>query len=219
MENSPRQQAMLHAYKEKEYIENPNKYVSEIVNAEATVIIPCIKYNACLSFNGFRMHLSSKSGGGSTLVYKPAVQLVMGYENVKYIRNIVKYVSQFSFRDINRFDGISTEKNINIFNELVNKMVNTVFAEKFGDLGNKLESKKDLFESLSQERQCYVICELLKILHSNVVSGDLTDLGEAKKSGIATTSSKISEIKSITSVKLVNQSVTGLFEHEIELLK
>lgn len=32
-------------------------------------------------------------------------------------------------------------------------------------------------------------------------------------------SSRLSEIKGVSSVKLINQSVTGLFENEIELLK
>ena len=141
-----------------------------------------------------------------------------GYENEKYIRNIIKYLSEFSHRAINDFDHISKEENEEIFRNIVNKLTDTVFSIKFGDLGIKLRSKQENFESLTPEKQCYVICELLKILHANVVPGDLTYLGEAKKSGIATTNSKLSEIKNITSVKLINQSITGLFENEIELI-
>ena len=214
-----RQLVPIDAYKEKDYLENPNRFVSEIVEFDSKVIIPCIKYNSCLSFNGFRMHLSSKSGGGSQLVYKPAVQLVLGYEKEKYIRNIVKYLSQSSHREINEYDVISKEENMALYNDIANKLTDTIFSWKFGELGTKLKNKIDNFESLSPEKQCYVINETLKILHSNVLPGDLTDIGEAKKSGISTTNSKISELKNTESVKLVNQSVTGLFENEVDLLK
>ena len=214
-----RQLVPINAYQEQKYLAASDKFVSEIVEAEAKVIIPCIKYNACLSFDGFRMHLSSKSGGGATIVYKPAMQLVLGYENEKYIRNIVKYLTQFSHREINRFDGITKEQNLLLYKTIAEKMTATVFSWKFGELGKKLSSKADMFEALSAEQQCYVINEILKILHANVMSGDLTLLGEAKKSGISTTNSKLSEIKNTSSVKLVHQSVTGLFEHETELLK
>ena len=213
-----RQIVPINAYQEMEYINNPDAYISAIVGFDAKVIIPCIKYNSCLSFNGFRMHLSSKSGGGSTLVYKPAVQLVLGYESEKYIRNIVKYLEQFSSREINRFDCLTKEQNIAVYNQIVLKLTTTVFSWKFGALGEKLKDKTEMFENLSVEKQCYVINEILKIVHCNVLSGDLTYLSESKKSGISTTNSKVSDIKNITSVKLINQSVTGLFENEVDFL-
>lgn len=209
----------IDAYREKEYLENKNMFVSSVLGVSAKVVIPYVKYNACLSFDGFRMHLSSKSGGGAQLVYKPAIQLVLSENDEKYIRNITKYLSQYSNRKINEYDHISAEENVEIYNKLVNKLTATIFKVKFGDLGNKLLNKTELFNDLDIEKQCYVIAEILKIVHANVMSGDLTYLGEAKKSGITTTNSKISEIKNITSVNLINQSVTGLYEQKIELLK
>lgn len=209
----------IDAYREKDYLKNPSGFVSELLSVDAQIIIPRVKYNACLSFNGFRMHLSSKSGGGATLVYKPAVQLVVSAKEEKYIRNIVKYLKEFSKRKINELDNISRKENIALYDTLVLKLTETIFKVKFGDLGAKLKSKSEMFYALKPEEQCYIIAEILKIVHANVMSGDLTLLKEAKKSGIATTNSKISEIKNITSVKLINQSVTGLYEKEIELLK
>lgn len=209
----------IDAYKEKDYLEDKNKFVSDIIGLDAEVVIPCVKYNSCLSFNGFRMHLSRKASGGAQLGYKPAVQLTLKENDEKYIRNISKYLSQYSNRKINKYDHITAEENIELYNALVNKLTSTVFSVKFGDLGNKLLNKSELFNSLEAEKQCYIIMEILKIVHANVMSGDLTYLGEAKNTGTAKTNSKISEIKNITSVKLINQSVTGLYEQEIELLK
>lgn len=209
----------IDAYKEKDYLKNPDGFVSAIVGFDASVIIKRIKYNACLSFNGFRMHLSSKSGGGATIVYKPAVQLVLSAREEIYFRNIIKYLENYSNRKINRYDHITIEENISLYDTLCRKLTETIFAQRYADLGNKLINKRALFLSLEAEEQSYVIAEIVKIVHANVMSGDLTLIGEAKKSGIATTNSKISEIKNITSVKLINQSITGLFENEVELIE
>ena len=78
--------------------------------------------------------------------------------------------------------------------------------------------KKEVFETLSLKKQCDVLMQILNILHANMRSGDLTFLGGASKSGIVTTNSKISPSKNIKSFKIINQSITGLFEQETELL-
>lgn len=152
-------------------------------NIENVVIfIPCIKYNSCISVDGFRMYLSSKTGTRN--IYKPGMQLVLGYENEKYVKNIVKYISQYSFREINRFDGVDAQNNIAIYDLLCDKMKNTTFKVEYSSMGDKIINKRDAFVSLAPEKQCVVILEILKILHSNVVLGDLTLVGEAKSRSI-----------------------------------
>ena len=74
------------------------------------------------------------------------------------------------------------------------------------------------FEKLSLKSQCEVLMQILKLVHSNKDTGDLSLLDEARKSGTVTTSSKITPTKDIKSFKIINQSITGLFEQEIELL-
>ena len=49
------------------------------------------------------------------------------------------------------------------------------------------------------------------------MSGDLSAIGEAKNSGVTTISNKMQP--SYKTVKLINQSISGLFEQEIDLLK
>ena len=95
-------------------------------------------------------------------------------------------------------------------------MTNTIFKEKFKDFGSKLSLKRDIFVGLECEKQCKVIREMLKILHNDARLGDLTLIGESTNCGTILTNSKIS---GLGSVKLINQSVTGLFESETDLLK
>ncbi len=223
--NEPGKDGMLRGilpidlYQEKIYSLQPERYIADNYGVEnVKILIPCIKYNSCLEFNGFRMHLSSKSGGGKKLVYKPAVQLVLSQENEAYIKLISNYLTKYSGRKINAYDKLSAEKNIAIYDAILQKLTETIFNKNFDAVRKYVVQGRDKFAELELEKQCVVISELLKILHSNVMSGDLEAIGGAKNSGIVTTNSKISAIKNIESVKLIHQSITGLYEHTVDLL-
>ena len=101
---------------------------------------------------------------------------------------------------------------------IVDKFSNTLFKTKYEKIGNDLINGKEKFETLDIEQQFYVINEILKILHCNVVTGDLKLIGGSGQAGAVLTNSALSNIKNVKSIKLINQSVTGLFEQEIELL-
>ncbi len=206
----------VNLYEENEYQKNPVKYASKVVKTDCEILIPCIKYNACISIDGFRMHLSQKTG--NQLGYKPAIQLVLGYNWEKYIRNIIKYLNQNAVREINERDLITKEENLDLYDLIIDKLINTVYSVKFFGISEKLSLRRELFAELPIERQCVVLNEILKILQANVRHGDLTNIYEAKSVGALYTNMKISEIKNVKSVKLINQSVTGLFESETELL-
>ena len=74
------------------------------------------------------------------------------------------------------------------------------------------------FEKLTLLQQGYVISEILKILHANVMTGDLRLIGESGQTGTTTFGTNLLGIRGISSVYLIHQSVTGLFEKEIDLL-
>ena len=211
-----RQLVPIDAVTEKAYLADPDEYVSNYVGVPAKVLIPCIKYNACLSFDGFRMHISYKTE--DRIGYKSGMQLVLSYEQEKYVRNITKYLSQNKDRPLNKYDGISADENLTLFNALMDKMCNTIFHLRLADMCEKIAAKKEKFIDLTDEEQCVVLSELLKMLHCNVLTADLRLIGLAKGAGSVKTNSKLSEIKGVTSVKLIHQSITGLFEQQIELL-
>lgn len=209
----------INLYQEKEYRENPAEFVSNIVGFPAQIIIGCVKYNSCISIDGFRMFITAKLSKGKQVEYKPGMQLVLGYDKEKYIKGIVKYLTKFSFRDINESDNITKEQNIELYDLLIQKMTQTVLKKKFGDIGQKTANRRDDFALLSAEEQSKILLEILKILHSNVLVGDLRLIKGAKNAGSVRTNSRLSEIKGAKSIKLIHQSVTGLYEQEIDLLK
>lgn len=207
------------SYRLSEYNNNPDIFMNNLLDAQnAKVLIKCIKYNSCLSFNGCRMHLSSKSGGGKTIVYKPAVQLAVGYRWEKYIKDIAKLIKKDKDAEITKYDGVTAEENIELFDILTNKMTNTVMKFNLGSIGTKIANKREVFSELTIWQQCFVISQILNIIHANVMTGDLKLIKEAGQAGASTTSNKLSDIKSVQSLKLINQSVTGLFETEVDLI-
>lgn len=216
-------------YKEKEYFENPEKYIESVlinsfneVPTDISIQIPCVKYNTLISVNGFRMNISSKSGGGKTLVCKTAIQLVLSELQEAYIKKITNYLNKCSkmkdVKEITKYDHLSVEENMDVYETISNKLNNTVFNVKFSKLGKTLIDKKEIFENLSIYEQCLVLMQLLTILHANVRTGDLSLLGESKQSGTVTIGNKIEKSKTVNSFKIIHQSITGLFEKEIELL-
>lgn len=214
-----RQLVPIDSYLRKEYEGNPIQYLTErlgLVNPK--ILIPVVKYNACIEIDGFRMNISSKSNGGKQLIYKSAMPLVLGYQSDLYVRNITKLLESPEDHTITEFDGVSFDENIDLFDSLVNKMCNTILKVKYSDMGKKINQKRDVFLSLDLRTQYFVLNEILKILHCNVLMGDLSKIGLAKKSGALTSNSVLTEIKNVKSIYLVNQSVTGLFEKKIDLL-
>ncbi len=212
-------------YLEKKYLENPEKFMCNLLGVtEVKIIIPCVKYNTLISVNGFRLHISSKSGGGATYVCKPAVQLALGYPNEKYIKAISKYLERCALlkekddKSPTAFEKLTNVENIELYDTLTHKLLTTVFKNKFERLGNILNDKRDTFEKLPIYEQCYVLMQILTILHANVRTGDLTFIGEAKKSGVVSVGCEIKKSKTLQSFKIIHQSITGLFEKETELL-
>ena len=201
----------INLYQVKEFEKDPIAFLEEKLGLiDPEILVQKVKYNSCIEIDGFRMHISGKQG--ASLSYKPGMQLVLGYQNEKYIRNISKYLKKYSDRLINESDHLNKESNLLLFDLIISKMTETVLRVKFKDAGNKIKAKRDSFIALTTEDQCFVIMQMLNILHANVMPGDLTKIGLVKSMGKLTTSIDYSIIKG--NVKIINQSVTGLYENE-----
>ena len=219
----------INLYSVADYEKNPTEYVKSALKdmgekaSDVSVLIPCVKYNQLLSIDGFRMHISSKSGGGKQLVCKPAMQLILDAESEKYIKRITEYMKkcdeQKKERPVTDFDCISAEENLRLYCQLCEKTENTILKVKFSGLAKILNDGRQKFERLSLYKQCYVLLEVLKILHCNVTTGDMKYIiGGKGKNGTVYMGNKLPSEDKVKSFKLINQSITGLFEQEIKLI-
>ncbi len=218
----------VNLYSVTDYNKEPENYLKSVLltmGAKATelsVIIPCVKYNQLFSLDGFRMHISGKSNGGKVLCCKPAMQLVLDPDSEKYIKKVTEYMKKCEElkieKPVTEYDGLSAAENVKLYSKLIEKTSGTVLKVKFSNIANLLCDGKQKFEALSVYKQCYVLLEILKILHCNATLGNTEDIGGSGKSGAVTISNKLPSADKAKSFKLINQSITGLFEKETELI-
>lgn len=110
---------------------------------------------------------------------------------------------------------ISRERNILLYNILKEKHQQTIYKNRPNPVGDKLEEWQEAFENLSISNQIYVLLQILQLSQQANAGVDLTLIGGKKKTGVSLVG-KILSGKS--EFKLVNQSVAGLYQNEIDLL-
>lgn len=208
-------------YIEKEYQSDPEGFIKRKLNAKSVrVLIPLVKYNTLISVDGFKMHISSKQNNGTVLGCKPAEQLVLSSINEKYIKRISEYLKKCTDykteKAVTVHDKLSQEENIALYLEIENKLQNSIFRVRFSNILDIIKNGEEKFKELSIHDQCYVLMQILNILHSNTLSGNLVLIGGSGKSGILTIANKLQA--KYSSFEIINQSITGLFEKRIDLL-
>ena len=74
---------------------------------------------------------------------------------------------------------------------------------------------RDVFAALSLEKHCATLASVLAWMNTAQQFVDLQDIGGSAHSGMLRASKKLS---SLSEALLIEQSATGLFEREIDLL-
>jgi CRISPR-associated endonuclease Csn1 len=97
------------------------------------------------------------------------------------------------------------------------KFVNGIYRNRKPDkFGLQLKEGETKFNALSCLKQFYVLKQIILLVQMKSRGVDLSDIGEAKGCGESKLSRRLSDY---TEAVLINQSVTGLFESRIDLLK
>ncbi len=212
----------IYTYRATEYENNPQNYISTAFGLDnVKIIIDCLKVNTLVSINNFRMHISGNADE-NRLISKSAVQLILGYASEKYIKYISNYLQKCIdwkiIKEITEFDKITLEENILLYDKIIDKLGNTNFNVKYGHLYENLLDSRERFLNISLYEQCFTLIQILKILHTDTVNGDLSFLNRGKNIGALRISKTIENSKEIASFKIIHQSITGLYEQEIELI-
>ena len=139
------------------------------------------------------------------------VQLSLESRWIEYIHKIEKYQISGVLDDM-----LSDEKNIELYEVLSEKHNNTIFNKKPNPIGEKLNSGKEKFIKLDLKSQIKILSEIIKLTSVGIVSGDLSLIGGAAIAGKILISKNITDSKECM---LINQSITGLYENRIDLLR
>ncbi|MEG2068989.1 MAG: type II CRISPR RNA-guided endonuclease Cas9 [Acidaminococcaceae bacterium] len=202
----------------------------------AKILLPKIKIDTLFKVDGFKMHLSGRTG--QQLVFKGANQLVLTGAEEVYLKKISKFVQRSKETKgaalITKFDvttkeenmdvtikeediDVTTrEKNLDLFDRFISKLTTTVYQVRLAAQVKTLVDGREKFINLTLEQQWLALSEILHLFQCNSVASDLSLIGGGKSAGIIKKSKNITEIQQIS---ILNQSPTGLFTQEINLLR
>ncbi|MDE6750189.1 MAG: type II CRISPR RNA-guided endonuclease Cas9 [Lachnospiraceae bacterium] len=174
-----------------------------------------IPARSLIRYNGMYYYLRGKST--NRIEVSNAMQLCFGQEQMNYLKKVEKAVDKDDYeeRDKNHQLVLTKEYNQVIYKQFMEKMEKTLFKNLFDVVKKSILNNEAKFECLSIKDQCYLLMQLCK----HFCSGEAVDLsliGGAKNAGEYKISKKISKAQEVV---LICQSVTGLFQREIDLLK
>lgn len=200
--------------------EDPVKYCTEVLNLKnPVVLIKQIKIDSLISIDGFRGHISGRTG--KQIILKNANQLLIEDLWHDYVKKLSKYLGRCKDAQkeltITKFDGITKEENLMLYDVITEKLNTKLYAVKYGTPYITLKENRDKFENLSAHDQAVILSNILNMLKCNSVSADLKLLTGKAGIGILLISKNLyNYLKS--EIKLVNQSITGVFEKTVDLL-
>ena len=185
-----------------------------------------IKIKTMFSLDGFRVCLSRKSSGGKEIGIVPMMPFAAGRETEKYIKKLESFSDKKGKNNAvmpdAEFDGITSEKNIELYELYVEKFGRFPYSKRPGGskskrpggshIENTLQSGKDKFAELDVSTQVKVLLNIHG-LFGRANSADLKDIGGKGSTGVPVMSAFISNWKNhYSDVRIIDQSASGLHE-------
>lgn len=191
---------------------------------DARIVVPVIRVNSLLSLNGFKAYITSRTG--YQIHVACAHQLILSPAMESYVKRIMNYC--FNANEYEKThkkgetyhivdaDKITREKNISLYETLMEKLKNRPYSSMPNNQWKALDEGKGEFEKLSLEQQCYTLAQVLQLFSRKNNGADLRFIGGSKQAGIMQPNREISKCKE---AYIIYQSPTGLIEKEVDLLR
>lgn len=177
-----------------------------------------LKINTVFSFDGLRMTLSGKSGGGRQVLLAPVSPLILGTDTEKYIKRLDSFQEKIrknpAILPDETYDEISAQKNVALYNALLEKLSASPFQKLPANPCQLLFSGKEKFQALPMAEQISFLINLITLFQRRGSNGtDLSAIGGSKQSGLKLVNSALSNWKkSYSDVHIVDSSPAGLHE-------
>lgn len=195
-----------------------------------------IKKYSLFKINGFPMHISGRHG--KQLIFYVAGQLCLDEESIAYLKKAFKYESDLAINeeiidDKNAAEenkqkaheklgfyentwGISDASNMRLYDILIAKSANNFYKNRPASQTSVLKQQRDKFAKLPLSKQIRVINEAINIFKCASATADFKLLEKGSACGKIQVSTNITKCKQCI---LINQSPTGVFEQEVDLMK
>lgn len=209
----------VYLYKAELYEKDPVAYCKEVFDLQdPKIIAPKIRIDALLDLDGSRLLVSGRTE--NRILCKHTYQLALAYADEVYLRNVGKYVERCNAKKtelpVTKHDGITAERNMELYDLFTAKCDAKVYAPLLGGIKNYLVAYRDKFSQMSMHTQGKLLLEILKAFRCNAQTPNFTELCGTGNVGAIKRNMNISKLKT---AYLINQSVTGLYETKVDLLR
>ena len=192
-------------------------YLKEIKQLkEPEILIKKIKTDTLFKADGFKMWLSGRTG--TQLIFKGANQLILPMEDTQILKKVVKYVTRKKENKdvvLNQRDELTEEMLVKLYDTFIDKIQNTVYGIRLMTQAQTLTEKRENFLKLSCEDKCIVLNEILHMFQCQSGAANLKMIGGPGSAGLLYLNSNITKYKKLS---IINQSVTGVYQNEVDLL-
>lgn len=200
------------------YESDPVKYCETVLGLkQPQIIIPKIRIDSLLKMDGSRIHISGRTN--DSIRYKNANQLILSPQWNAYIKGIVKYLERCRIArknlEITSFDRITAQENLTLYQLFLDKLRVPQYAALYPTPLKELEARREKFAALEIKAQCEVLVQILNLFACTSDKMNLKLLGGKENMGIV---QRTKNLKADSDMRLIHQSVTGVFEKEIDLL-
>lgn len=175
-----------------------------------------IKLNSLIKLDGFYYNIKGKTG--NSILISGSVQLLLDYSDQKLIKNIERFSEKQKINKdikVSKLDNIKENRLIELYETLSEKLSKGIYSFKKNNQAKKIKDSYNKFIELNIEDKIEVISQLILLFQSFNNGCNLKLIGLSNRTGITKFSKKIN----FKEFKLINQSITGLFENEVDLLK
>lgn len=181
------------------------------------ILISKIKTDTLFKVDGFKMWLSGRTGG--QLIFKGANQLILSQPETQILKKVIKYVGRRKENKnaiLSQQDDLTKEMLLQLYDRFIDKIENTVYGVRLMTQAQTMTVHREDFLQLSREEKCVVLNEILHLFQCQSGSANLKLIGGPASAGILVMNSNITKCEKIS---IIHQSVTGIFEKEVELQK
>ena len=167
-----------------------------------------------ININNYQYYIGGKSD--ERFYYDSAVQVILDKLSEQYIKVLSKYQNwKKENRDGDVWENISKEKNLELYNTLIEKMNSEIFIKKKPNKFYELNSEevRNNFNNISLDEQTKVLLEILNLISNKKTVFDL------KSINITAARSKTSfNLSNLSQFSIIEQSATGFYEKEITII-
>ncbi len=167
-----------------------------------------------LKINGYEVYLTGRTN--DQLSISNAFQLKLTYDDAVYYKKIEKALENGADEAKLDADKITKDNNLIFFNNIIQKLENSIYRHRPNSILIKMRENKDNFKTLELKNQCKILTEIIKAFkkENSVINFDLFGKGMSSIGKLYTSKA----IWRLSECILINQSVTGIYESRIDLL-